>query len=140
MVIIIVCSVIDTSVLNKRLNKLFCHFRRQIETFMKVSSTNRDQKKQMELLQHQLETQMKGLGLQHTDHRALVKKRHRAVVAVCLHKIGIVVPYDKKADVGYRPLPMTNSNDIKTIDDLIPHFFINLACMKYASFIMDIIA
>ena len=99
--------------------------RHQIETSMKVASTSRGQKKQMELLKHQLEVQMRGLGLQPTDHRALVKKRHRAVVAECLHKIGIVVPYDKKADVGYRPLPMTNSNYIKTIDDLTHlNFFI----------------
>ena len=36
------------------------------------------------------------------------KARNKKVVGRCFNKIGIVVPVDVN-DVGYRPLPMTNS-------------------------------
>lgn len=36
------------------------------------------------------------------------KVRNKKVVGRCFNKIGIVVPVDAN-DVGYRPLPMTNS-------------------------------
>lgn len=39
----------------------------------------------------------------------LQKKRSREVVASTFNKLGIVVPYDKKTELGYRPLPMSNS-------------------------------
>ena len=34
--------------------------------------------------------------------------RSKKIVGRPLNRIGIVVPYDKEEDVGYRPLPMTN--------------------------------
>ena len=39
----------------------------------------------------------------------LKKKRRREVVADTFNKLGILVPYDKKTELGYRPLPVTNS-------------------------------
>lgn len=39
----------------------------------------------------------------------LQKGRSKNVVAVTFNKLGIVVPYDEKTELGYRPLPMSNS-------------------------------
>lgn len=41
--------------------------------------------------------------------KELQSQRSKEVVARTFNKFGIVVPYDKKADLGYRPLPMTDS-------------------------------
>lgn len=37
------------------------------------------------------------------------KPSKRKVVAKCFNLIGISVPYDKRTEVGYRPLPVSNS-------------------------------
>lgn len=37
------------------------------------------------------------------------KPPQRKVVAKCFNQIGISVPVDTALDIGYRPLPMTNS-------------------------------
>ena len=52
---------------------------------------------------------MRELSLPATDPKTLAKQRNKEIVAKCLHKIGIVVPYDEQTDVGYRSLPMTDS-------------------------------
>lgn len=52
---------------------------------------------------------MKKLRLPFTDPKVVAKQRNRNIVARCFHKIGIVVPYDKETELGYRPLPMTDS-------------------------------
>ena len=41
--------------------------------------------------------------------KELQKLRAKERVAVTFNKLGIVVPYDKKTELGYRPLPMTDS-------------------------------
>ena len=82
-------------------------FRRQIEVALKAASTSH--KKHILSLRSKLDAKITELGLQTTEHKTLVKRRSKAVVAKCLHKIGIVVPYDKQTDVGYRPLPMADS-------------------------------
>lgn len=38
-----------------------------------------------------------------------MRKRDKRVVAKTLHHAGIVVPYDKKTELGYRPLPESTS-------------------------------
>ena len=84
-------------------------FRRQIEAALKATSTRHDQKKHILSLRTKLDAKITKLGLQTTEHKTLMKRRSKAVVAKCLHKIGIVVPYDKQTDVGYRPLPIGDS-------------------------------
>ena len=51
---------------------------------------------------------MKELQLPCTDQKTLAKQRNQKIVARCFHKIGIIVPYDKKTELGYRPLPMND--------------------------------
>lgn len=40
-----------------------------------------------------------------------MRARERNVVTNTFHGAGIVVPYDKKTQVGYRPLAATDSNE-----------------------------
>ena len=51
---------------------------------------------------------MKELQLPYTDQKTLAKQRNQKIMAQCFHKIGIIVPYDKKTELGYRPLPMND--------------------------------
>ena len=39
----------------------------------------------------------------------LRKRRSKAIVGMTLNKMGIIVPYDKKTELGYRSLPLTKS-------------------------------
>lgn len=50
----------------------------------------------------------RGLVTSQPTVKELWKWRHRETVAKCFHKIGIVVPYDKKTELGYRPLTMSD--------------------------------
>lgn len=43
------------------------------------------------------------------DVKELQRKRTKEIVATTFNKLGIVVPYDKKTELGYRPLSMSNS-------------------------------
>ena len=83
--------------------------RHEVEAALKSTSKSPDQMKQLRALDSQLQAQMSALNLMATDAKTLAKQRSKEIVAKCLHKIGIVVPYDKKTDVGYRPLPKTDS-------------------------------
>lgn len=44
--------------------------------------------------------------------RELHRKRAKEMVSATFNKLGIVVPYNKKTELGYRPLPMSNSKYI----------------------------
>lgn len=52
-------------------------------------------------------TQRKGIGLKTTSKQ---KAREKLVVCKTFHKVGLVVPYDRKKDVGYRPLLESDAN------------------------------
>ncbi len=69
------------------------------------------QKKQLEKLHSKVVTAAGELGLSLTDPKSLpaVRRRSKGVVARTFHKFGIVVPYDEETELGYRPLPMTDS-------------------------------
>lgn len=41
--------------------------------------------------------------------KELQRQRAKDIVATTFNKLGIVVPYDEKTDLGYRPLPMSDS-------------------------------
>ncbi len=76
---------------------------------------SREQRKQLEEFQSKLVARAEELGLPLAASKSLpaVKRRSREVVAKTFHKFGIVVPYDKEMELGYRPLPMTDSECIE---------------------------
>lgn len=67
------------------------------------------QKKQLSQLVSRLDTEISRLGLISLPVKELNKQRSKEVITKCFHKMGIVVPYDKKTELGYRPLPLTDS-------------------------------
>ena len=81
-------------------------FRFEVEKALKSKP---NQTKLLKSLEKQLQEKMRELNLGATDGKTLSKQRSKLVQAKCLHKIGIVVPYDKKNDVGYRSLTKTDS-------------------------------
>ena len=80
----------------------------QVSSKLEDKSVNTDQQRHLRDLETKLESEMKKLRLPFTDPKTLAKQRNRNIVARCFHKIGIVVPYDKETELGYRPLPMTD--------------------------------
>lgn len=60
-----------------------------------------------------LHSQLKNFAKQHNitleRNTAGMRARERRVVARTFHKIGIVVPYNKKTQLGYRDLAATDS-------------------------------
>lgn len=60
-----------------------------------------------------LHSQLKNFAKKHNitleKNTADMRARERRVVARTLHKAGIVVPYDKKTQLGYRDLAVTDS-------------------------------
>jgi len=58
-------------------------------------------------------SQLKNFAKQHNiildKNTADMRAREKRVVARTFHKAGIVVPYDKKTQVGYRDLAATDS-------------------------------
>ncbi len=46
------------------------------------------------------------------DAKDLRKKRASDAVGQTLNGMGIVVPYDKKTELGYRPVPFTKSKSV----------------------------
>ena len=81
----------------------------QISSKLEDKGINTDQERRLRNLETKLVSEMKKLRLPFTDPKMLAKQRNRNIVARCFHKIGIVVPYDKETELGYRPLPMTDS-------------------------------
>jgi len=65
-----------------------------------------------------LHSQLKNFAKQHNitleRNTANMRARERQVVARTFHKVGIVVPYDKKTQLGYRELSATD-NDLQKI-------------------------
>jgi len=63
-----------------------------------------------------LHSQLKNFAKQHDitleKNTANMRARERQVVARTFHKVGIVVPYDKKTQLGYRDLAATDSKYI----------------------------
>lgn len=81
-----------------------------MDTALKAQpKSNSDQLKLLQMLDSQLQSKMKELKIDAVDAKTLIRKRNKVIVAKCFHKIGIVVPYDKETDVGYRSLPKTDS-------------------------------
>ncbi len=57
-------------------------------------------------------------NVSHEKVADLRKKRRKESVAVTFNNLGIVVPYDKKTELGYRPLPLSKS-ELSTVKPLI---------------------
>ena len=58
---------------------------------------------------------MSRLKLTGVPAKELKKRRMKDVVAPTFNKLGIVVPYDRKTELGYRPLPLNNSESDKVV-------------------------
>uniref|UniRef100_A0A182W7X1 Zf-CCHH domain-containing protein n=1 Tax=Anopheles minimus TaxID=112268 RepID=A0A182W7X1_9DIPT len=56
-------------------------------------------------------TQKKGINLKANNKQTV---RNKLIVCKTFHKVGLVVPYDRKTDVGYRPLLESDAN-LRTI-------------------------
>lgn len=67
------------------------------------------QRKQLTHLLSKLDVEISKQGVSDTPLKELSKQRGKDVVTRCFHKMGIVVPYDQKTELGYRPLPLTDS-------------------------------
>ena len=80
----------------------------QISSKLNNKNLDVDRRRHLDDLETKLVSKMKKLQLPCTDQKTLAKQRNQTVVARCFHKIGIVVPYDKKTELGYRPLPMND--------------------------------
>lgn len=60
------------------------------------------------------------------EHQNITKNlssRKACAVAKTFHKAGIVVPYDSKTDVGYRPLAESESMLLQEFYTLISYFY-----------------
>ena len=62
----------------------------------------------LKALDTKLKNYMAKLKLVGVPVKELRKKRTKEIVANTFNKLGMVVPYDRKADLGYRPLPLNN--------------------------------
>ena len=80
----------------------------QISSKLNNKNLDVDRRRRLDDLETKLVSKMKELQLPCTDQKTLAKQRNQTIVARCFHKIGIVVPYDKKTELGYRPLPMND--------------------------------
>lgn len=67
------------------------------------------QRKQLTSLMSKLDVEISKEGVPDVPQKELSKQRGKVVVTRCFHKMGIVVPYDRKTELGYRPLPLTDS-------------------------------
>lgn len=95
----------------------------EVDSTMKSCSSK--QRKLLQELDSQLQMKMKELELTTVDAKTLARQRSKTTVAKCIHKIGIVVPYDKKTDVGYRSLPIADSMFTCTF---LEYFRLNTIC------------
>ena len=76
-----------------------------IQQRLQSKSLSAQEKGALNALNKQLSSHAAQFGLDMTQK----KPRGRKPVASCLHTVGICVPVNKELDIGYRPLPMTNS-------------------------------
>ena len=79
---------------------------------LEEKSLSSSQRKQLTNLLSQLDKEISKLGVSDVSLKELSKQRGKDVVTRCFHKMGIVVPYDRKTELGYRPLPLTDSESI----------------------------
>jgi len=76
----------------------------------KVKSANPFEKTSITRLHSQLKNFAKKHNITLEKNTANMRARERRVVARTLHKAGIVVPYEKKTQLGYRDLAATDSD------------------------------
>ena len=91
------------------LQPLTLFLRCEVQRALKSKSIDSNKRGSLQSLEEKLQQKIEELSLAATDVKMLSRQREKRVLAKCFHKIGIVVPYDKKTDVGYRSLPKTNS-------------------------------
>jgi len=87
---------------------LLLHHRQVIQSRLK----DRDKASRKPL--EELDASLEKFLLEHKDLpsvevKDLRKKRTKVVIGQTLNKMGVVVPYDKQTELGYRPVPLTKS-------------------------------
>lgn len=98
---------------------LFAAVKFAIDKSLKSHTHSASEKRKLGKLGEKLSERMEELKLDSPiDPKILSKRRNKVVQAKCLHKIGIVVPYDKKTDVGYRSLPRSDREIVKLLDSI----------------------
>ncbi|GAB6020273.1 hypothetical protein CHUAL_002991 [Chamberlinius hualienensis] len=70
-------------------------------------------------LQEQLLKWAKDHNFKLDEKTSKMKERDKKCVTTCLHRAGMVVPYNKKTKVGYRPLPETDNNLKKILQKIV---------------------
>ena len=72
-------------------------------------SLSSSQRKQLTSLLSKLDKEISKQGVSDVSLKELSKQRGKDMITKCFHKMGIVVPYDRTTELGYRPLPLTDS-------------------------------
>lgn len=78
----------------------------------KLKLANPFEKTRISQLHQKLRNFVKENQIKLDKKTAGMQARERKVVARTLHKAGIVVPYDKKTELGYRNLAVTDSKSL----------------------------
>lgn len=90
---------------------LFSHYALNYSTFLQDKAKSANPFEKTGIIR--LHSQLKNFAKQHKiileKNTADMRSRERKVVARTFHKAGIVVPYDKKTQLGYRDLAVTDS-------------------------------
>ena len=85
----------------------FSLFRMLIAKKLEEKSLSAKLKKELKKIDTGISSKMahcKGVGI-----KDLVKQRNKLMLTKCFHKMGLIVPYDETTELGYRPLPMSDS-------------------------------
>ena len=89
------------------------------------------QRKQLTNLLSKLDVEISKQGVSDIPLKELSKQRGKDVVTRCFHKMGIVVPYDRNTELGYRPLPLTDSKSLLSVPHVSKSLFLTLgACAR----------
>lgn len=94
----------------------------------KIKLANPFEKTSITRLHSQLKNFAKQYNITLEKNTADMRTRERNVVARTFHKAGIVVPYDKKTQLGYRDLAATDGRKIHLLyfeqKRLLSYFFV----------------
>ena len=93
-----------------------CH-RNRLEVISKLerpSKLTASEKNALQQLKSALISRAEQIGLKFSDPKSVSKERSKVVLSKCLHKMGLVVPYDESTELGYRSLPMSDRKSLAT--------------------------
>ena len=80
-----------------------------IRSYIDNQADRKKAKEEVEKVSNKLQEWAKRYNFNLNVNAKCINERKKCVVANTFHKLGIVVPVDKKLDIGYRPLGITNA-------------------------------